>query len=134
MPRCYLLAVCSGSSLDERTNNFSLFNLVEQVNFRTGATADLTLPLEVHVYWSFVPDEFGQAYEARWVVSTSNEAETIGQAHALHSISPHFRMRMLGLGVPPVAGNCEVRVEWRIAASDGWTRDPAAWPLTLVSV
>ena len=134
MPRCYLLAICSGSSLDESTNNFSLFNLVERVQFRTIGTANLTLPVGVHAYWSFTPEELGQSYEARWVVCTRNGAEVIGQAHALHSTSPHFRMRMVGLGVPAISGSCEIHVESRLAACDPWTRDLAAWPLTLTTV
>ena len=33
MPKCYLLTLVGGSSLDRYTNNVTLFNLVEQLNF-----------------------------------------------------------------------------------------------------
>jgi hypothetical protein len=39
MPYCYLLAVCTGSSLDEDTSSFSLFNLVERIEVSAASTA-----------------------------------------------------------------------------------------------
>jgi hypothetical protein len=134
MPRCYLLAVCSGSSLDEDTNNFSLFNLVEQVQCHADAPADLVLPLEVHAYWSFAPDEIDRAFEVHWVLCAQGGIEMIGQGYPIRSNSPHFRMRMFGLGIPRLPGDCEVRVDWRLLPSESWTRDPAAWPLVLTLI
>ena len=47
MPSCYLLAVCGGSSLDQHSNNVTLFNLVEQINDGDGESAVRTI--EAHL-------------------------------------------------------------------------------------
>lgn len=54
MPRCYLLAVMRGSSLDTSSNNWTLFSLIEQLRI---PKFPAVLPLEIHTYWQFAPDE-----------------------------------------------------------------------------
>ena len=133
MPRCYLVIVCSASSLDVDSNNLSLFNLVERVQFRAGALAQLIMPLEVHACWSFSGDERDRDYEARWVVCGADGVEVVGKTFPLRTATPRFRMRMFGIGIPSVSGECAVRTEWR-ALEGGWTREPVTWPLALASI
>ena len=134
MPRCYLLTVCTGSSLDESSNNFSLFNLVEQVQVGAQAPAELVLPLEVHIHLAWSETEFDLPHELRWVVRTEGGGEVLGPVQPLCANSPHLRLRSFGLTVPRFSGPSEVRVEWRSAGSVEWTREPAWWPLQLAHV
>ena len=59
MPKCYLLAVTNGSSLDRYTNNVTLFSLIEQLNFpkQQPPPPGAVLPLEIHAYFELQPHE-----------------------------------------------------------------------------
>ena len=50
MPTCYLLSACVGSSIDQETNNITLFNLVEQINVPPNSPPppNGVIPLEAH--------------------------------------------------------------------------------------
>ena len=79
MPSCYLLAVCSGSSLDQQSNNVTLFNLVEQLNLRPGAEPPRGLiPLEIHAYFELAPEEVGFEFEIRFCMVAETGLETEG--------------------------------------------------------
>jgi len=131
LPRCYLLVCCGGSSVDQQTNNFSLFSLVEQVNLPPGAPHPPggLLPLEIHSYWALGPDEIGREYEIRFVLVAPTGLETPSDPFKHRWVTPRFRSRTLGLPLPPVVGAYELRADWREAGSAGWRRDPASWPV-----
>ena len=63
MPKCYFLTLCGGSSLDQHSNNVSLFNVVEQVNLQPNVEPPpgAYLPLEVHAYFLLGPGEISRA-------------------------------------------------------------------------
>ncbi len=77
--KCYLLAVCSGSSLDQHSNNITLFNLVEQLNFPPHAhpPEGTRLPLEIHAYFELRPEEIDQRFDVRFALVESNGLETL---------------------------------------------------------
>src|SRR3954471_12618073 len=54
MIKTYLLALCSGSSVDKTTGNFTLFNLIENLNLSSDSLGKI-LPFEVQAH--FVLDE-----------------------------------------------------------------------------
>lgn len=135
MPSCYLLTLCSGSSLDQHSNNVSLFNLVEQINFRSGTTPTpgTLIPLEVHAYFDFAPNEFGFSFELRFVlVSMETSLETPSDTFSYRSMTARFRTRTLGMPLPPVVGAYQLRVEWRTTGTHVWSREPLAWPIAIV--
>ena len=137
MPRCYLLSLCSGSALDQHSNNVSLFNLVEQINFRPGTTPTpgTLIPLEVHAYFHFAPSERGFSFELRFVlVSMETSLETSSDTFSYRSMTPRFRTRTLGLPLPPVVGAYQLRVEWRATGSRVWNREPVAWPIAIAEM
>ena len=137
MPTCYVLTLCSGSSLDQHSNNVSLFNLVEQINFRPGAIPEpgSIMPLEVHAYFHFKPSELGFSFDVRYVlVSVDTSLETSSDVFSYRSSTPRFRTRTMGLPLPPVIGAYELRVDWRVAGSVSWNREPLAWPIALVEM
>jgi hypothetical protein len=137
VPNCYLLTLCSGASLDQHSNNVSLFNLVEQINFRPGTTPEpgTLIPLEVHAYFHFARSELGFSFDVRFVlVSVETALETSSDTFNYRSSTPRFRTRTLGLPLPPVVGAYELRVEWRVVGSHAWTREPLVWPIALVEM
>jgi hypothetical protein len=134
MPRCYLLAVSSGSSLDQHSNNVTLFNLVEQLNVPPNAPPPPggLVPLEIHAYFQLSAPEIGQRFELRFVLAGESGLETFTDPFDFKSLTPRFRTRTLGLPLPPVAGNYSLRVESRIDGSGEWKRDVMAWPISIV--
>jgi hypothetical protein len=135
VPKCYLLTLTSGSSLDQYSNNVTLFNLVEQINLPPNAEPPpgSLLPLEIHAYFQLLPHEVNLDFEIRFVlVSGSSGLETSTQAFNHKSNTPRYRTRAFGLPVPPASDHYELRVDFRLTGHQGWTRDSAAWPLTMV--
>ncbi|MBX3183155.1 MAG: hypothetical protein KIT72_04705 [Polyangiaceae bacterium] len=132
MPRCYFLGVCSGSSLDQGSNNVSLFNLIEQLNLPPGATPPPggLIPVELHAYWALTPEERGLVFETRFVLVALDSGLELPTEVSRHTYrTPRFRTRMLGLPHPPVVGEYALRVDVRPGDTDAWRRDPAAWPV-----
>ncbi len=135
MPRCYLLTLCSGSSVDQHSNNVTLFNLVEQLNVPPNAPPPPggVIPLEIHAYWELSPGELSADFEMRFsLVAASSGLETVSDVLAQRSVTPRYRTRTMGLPVPPVLGQYDLRVDWRMTGSEGWTREEATWPLAFV--
>jgi hypothetical protein len=55
--------------------------------------------------------------------------EALTDAFPHKSATLRYRTRTMGVPVPPVPGSYQVRVDYRPAGGDHWTRDAAAWPL-----
>lgn len=135
MPRCYLLTLASSSSIDQHSNNVSLFNMVEQINLPRGVEPPpgAALPIELHAYFQLDAHELNQRFEMRCVLVASSGLETSTDAYPHKSSTLRYRTRTMGMPVPPIADSYEVRVDTRVAGTDQWTRDPLLWPL-LVTV
>jgi hypothetical protein len=131
--RCYLLAVCVGSSLDQVSNNLTLFNLVEQVNVpASGYPVDAVLPLEIHAYFHVPPVQLQSTLQLRFALVAQSGLETTTEVFEHRVLTQRYRTRTPGLPLPPVVGAYELRLDWRFASSEAWTREPLGWPLTLV--
>ena len=98
MPQCYLLGISAGSSLDQQSNNVSLFNLVEQVNVPPGAPPppNNLLPLELHAYFRLAPDELGSTLEMRFALVADTGLETLSEVVRHTCATPRYRTRTLG--------------------------------------
>ena len=131
MPRCYLLTLSSASSLDQQSNNVSLFNVVEQLNLPRGVEPPpgALLPLEIHAYFQLDQSELNQRFEMRFALVASTGLETLTDAHAHKSPTLRYRTRTMGLPVPPIADSYQLRVDWRAVGTEQWSRDPLSWPL-----
>ena len=135
MPRCYLLTLCAGSSVDQHSNNVTLFNLVEQLNVPPNAPPPPggVIPLEIHAYWQLSPGEVSSDFEMRFsLVATATGLETVSDVLPHRSLTPRYRTRTMGLPVPPVLGQYDLRVDWRTAGVGTWTREQASWPVAFV--
>src|SRR4051794_22976315 len=106
MPRCYFLGLCSGSSVDQQSNNVTLFNIVEQINVPTGAPPPPRglVPLEIHAYFRVGQEEIGRDFEMRFVMVASTGLETHTDVFTHRPVTPRYRTRTFGLPFPPVAG------------------------------
>ncbi len=131
MPKCYLLAIGGGSSVDQHSNNVTLFNLVEQLNFpsQTFPPPGALLPLEVHAYFRLDAFELNQKFELRFVLVGQSGLETPTSIFPHRASTPRYRTRTFGIPAPPTAGSYELKVDWRPSADAEWVRDPACWPL-----
>ena len=134
MPRCYLLTVSSGSSLDQHSNNVTLFNLVEQLNVPPNAPPppNNVLPLEIHAYFQLAPEELNESVEVRFAMVSDSGLETYTDPFTYKAPAPRFRTRTLGLPFPPALGSYLLRVDWRRSGTGQWRREDVAWPLLIV--
>jgi hypothetical protein len=136
MPQCYLLAPAVGSSLDQQTNNVSLFTLVEQVNIPPEAPPPpgAKVPLEIHAYFRVEAWELGQTLEIRFVLRGPGGLETFSDLVTHRVTAGRFRTRTLGLDAPPSLGHYDLCVETRIASTTEWRRDSLSWPISFLEV
>lgn len=133
MPRCYLLALSSGSSLDRYSNNVTLFSLVEQLNFPKeqppppGAVA----PLEIHAYFELSAAEVNQRFDVRFSLVAETGLETVTDSFSYRSSTLRYRTRTMGLPLPPVPGAYTLNVDTRSGEQGPWQRSILSWPLTI---
>lgn len=137
VPRCYLLTVCSGSSLDQHSNNVTLFNLVEQINLKPNSEMPpgTLVPVEIHAYFQCDHRELGVEFEVRFaLVSLETGLESMSDIFVHRSATPRYRTRTGGLPLPPVAGMYELRIDWRRRGDSNYTRDPLGWPINIAEL
>ncbi len=127
------MTVCGGSSVDQQSNNVSLFNLVEQVNVNPNAPQPPKgmLPLEIHAYWRIDHQHVKDEFESRFVLVAETGLETPSNTYKHRPVTSRFRTRTMGLPNPPVFGDYVLRVDWRMNESDEWQREPLSWPIAL---
>ena len=132
MPRPYLIAICRGSSLDQSTNNMSLFGLVEQVQ---AASVPSDVPLEFHLHYEFDEAERGRDYEVRALILERGSRQRWESGPVpIKSPTPRFRLSIHGFRLPAF-GTFDVFAEVREARLDGeWERSPFSWPLEITKL
>lgn len=133
MPNCYFLTVCAGSSVDQRSNNVTLFSLVEHIQVPPGAPPPPRgiIPLEVHAYFDVLPDELGRAFELRFVMVAPSGLETSSEPVQHKPVTPRYRTRTVGLPFPPVVGHYLLRADVRLVGTSSYQRQPPSWPVTI---
>jgi hypothetical protein len=133
MPKCYFLTLCGGSSLDQHSNNVTLFNIVEQVNLQHNVDPPpgAFLPLEVHAYFMLGPQELQQPFEMRFALVAPSGLELLTDPTPHKSSTPRYRTRSLGLPAPSVPGNYQLCVDLKQPGQDGFTRESLHWPLVV---
>ena len=127
MPNCYLIAVCQSSSLDQYSNNWSLFTLTEQVQVHF----PVRLPFEAHTFWTFSPDEYERPIDVQLVLLYPDGTEAASQTLALRVITPRQRVRITGLPEIRAVGEYRIGVQWRWQGTENWTRCAVFWGLSV---
>ena len=134
MAQCYLLCISSGSAIDRHSNNVSLFTLVEQINVPAGTPPPPRglIPVEIHTYLLLAGGELNRDFELRYALCAETGLETLSDVFRHRATTSRFRIRTLGLPYPPVAGQYQLQVDFRIAGDEArWQRQAAAWPIAL---
>ncbi len=133
MPKCYFLTLCGGSSLDQHSNNVTLFNIVEQVNLQPNVEPPpgAFLPLEVHAYFLLGPGELSQPFELRFALVAPSGLEHLTDATQHKSSTPRYRTRSLGVPAPIVPGNYQLCVDIKQPGAEDFERQPLSWPLVV---
>ena len=133
MPKCYFLTLCGGSSLDQQSNNVTLFNVIEQVNLQPNVEPPpgAYLPLEVHAYFLLGPGEVSQPFELRFAVVATTGLELLTDATQHKSPTPRYRTRSYGLPAPIVPGHYQLCVDVRQPGTEDFTRENLSWPLVV---
>ena len=133
MPKCYFLTLCGGSSLDQHSNNVTLFNVVEQVNLQPNAEPPpgAFVPLEVHAYFILGPGEVSQPFELRFALVAPSGLELLTDSTQHRSSTPRYRTRSLGVPAPAVPGDYQLCVDIRQPGTEGFTREALHWPLVV---
>jgi hypothetical protein len=133
MPKCYFLTLCGGSSLDQHSNNVTLFNVVEQVNLQPNAEPPpgAFLPLEVHAYFILGPGEVSQPFELRFALVAPSGLELLTDSTQHRSSTPRYRTRSLGVPAPAIPGDYQLCVDIRQPGTEGFTREALHWPLVV---
>jgi hypothetical protein len=136
MPQCYLIALSAGSSLDQHSNNITLFNLVEQVNVPRGAPPPpgRRVPLEIHAYLRLSPGEMGREFQMRFALVSSTGLETYTDPVTHRGATTRLRTRSLGVPFPPLLGHYDLRVDFRANSDTEWTRDATSWPIAFLEI
>lgn len=137
MTHCYLLCVSSGSAIDRHSNNVSLFSLVEQINVppRTPPPPRSLIPLEVHAYFQLGMAHLNSEFELRFALCADTGLETLSEVFRHKVTAPRFRVRTLGLPYPPVFGQYNLQVDFRMVGLDArWERQAASWPIALQEI
>ena len=145
MPDCHLVAVASGSSLDTYTNNWTLFQLTEEIHIHlaplapseetaeedVSALPGFPIPFELHTFWTFNPSEYDNEYKFRAVFAESHgEGFFPTTPFPLESKTKRLRLRLRNIGVPR-AGQFRILVEWKEAEAAEWNRCAPYWPLDI---
>lgn len=133
MPKCYFLTLCGGSSLDQHSNNVTLFNVVEQVNLQPNQDPPpgAFLPLEVHAYFLLGPGELSQPFELRFALVAPTGLELLTDSTQHRSTTPRYRTRSLGIPAPAIPGNYQLCVDIKQPGTDSFSREAMQWPLVV---
>lgn len=135
MIRCYLIAMCRWSSIDEETRTLSLFNIVEDMQVAPFAPRAI-VQVELHTHFICDPGDVGTELEVRHVWTSENGEETVGQRPNTFTMSgKKVRVRGLSISLPNSVGQHTLSVEWRRVGSDEmWHRSEVSWPVGIQEV
>lgn len=133
MPKCYFLTLCGGSSLDQHSNNVTLFNVVEQVNLQHNVDPPpgAFLPLEIHAYFLVGSSELQQPFEMRFALVGPSGLELLTDSSPHKSTTTRYRTRSLGLPAPVMAGSYQLCVDLKQPGQNAFTRETLYWPLVV---
>lgn len=127
MPKCYGIILSISSSLHRTTNMWNLHGLIENIQ---ASNLPITIPLEIHVFWYFAPEEITKSFEARVSISINATQRDISEPISFRSSTPYAHLRLREVTLDRV-GEYQVHIEWQHAGSGEWVREQVFWPFTV---
>lgn len=127
MPKCYGIILSISSSLHRTTNMWNLHGLIENIQARD---LPITIPLEIHVFWYFAPDEIGKSFETRLILSINAIEREPSEPISFSSLTPYTHLRLREITLDHI-GEYHLHIEWRLAGSGDWRREQVFWPFTV---
>jgi hypothetical protein len=129
MPKCVCLITCQGAVLDQASQNWTLFNTVEQVST---PFLGVPHPLETVTFWHVLESEVGKKFRLKLILETE-DGKLAAQSEEADLVpgSKRHRVRIVGLPFPDSAGKYVAKVEWRPLESSTWQKEPAEWRLEI---
>jgi hypothetical protein len=131
-----MIALAAGSSVDQQSNNVTLFNLVEQVSIPPGVDPPpgSKVPLEMHAYLRLDGSELGREFEMRFALVGPAGLETFTDPKTHRAAAARIRTRALGVPFPALLGHYELRVDFRVPGEEEWSRDASSWPIAFLKI
>lgn len=130
MADCHLVAVCSGWSVDQITNNLTIFEIVEEVH--AGALPFSDSGLLVVSMWTFSPDEVAEQAELEVRVYIADQpdmapqgnelellADVVSQPFPIKVTARRTRLRLFGFQANR-AGHKRVGMQYRHKDDEQW--------------
>src|SRR5437016_8669738 len=96
MPHCYGLLLTISSSLHPTTQMWNLHGLVDHMSTRH---LPIALPLEIHIFWAFAPDDLGTSFETRLVLSVERARLEPSEPLAFRDVTPYTHLRLRGVAL-----------------------------------
>lgn len=107
MLECYSIIFCEKSILDVDSHNFSAINMIQEI--RT-TTLGVSLPFSTLTFWTSSTSD-PVSMKIKLVLESENgehiDCSTVNDVKVDKS---HFRVRIIGLAMPPKEGNYNMRV------------------------
>ncbi len=125
MPDCYMLAICRGTSIDQATNNLTIFGIVEGV---AGDNYPGILPLEIISIWSFTPEDYRVEFEVRIIthdIQSANKAPHFSDPIALIAEGSRLRLAMQGGVYLDGPGYKRLSMQIREKGTENWLETTA---------
>lgn len=121
--------VCSKASIDNDTNNISLFEVLEQVQVSQwpqdvpqDAVPLAPFPMEIVTLWMREPLNEPQSGECRAIVHSPRGKSAVSAAQVMDLAKfRRFRSRFRFPGLPiDGPGICEIEIQYRRGSEDSW--------------
>jgi hypothetical protein len=127
MPHCYGIILSLASSVDRKTQLWNVQGLLDAIHTRK---LPITLPVEMHVYWAFAPDELGTSYDARLVLTVESTRFAPSEPLRFRGDTPYTHLRLRGVALDR-EGEYHASIEWRRTGTREWTRTEVFWPFVV---
>jgi hypothetical protein len=106
---------------------WNLLGLIENIQARD---LPITIPLEIHVFWYFAPDEIGENFEVRIGMSINMIQRDPSEPISFSSSTPYTHLRLRDVTLDRI-GEYHIYIEWRHVESKAWIREQVFWPFTV---
>ncbi len=88
------------------------------------------IPIQIHSYWYFNPEEYDNDYEFRFVFEADDGVKSSKKIFPLKSKTQRYRIRIRGFEIFKF-GKGKLKVDWRPKSTKKWRRCSIFWPMEI---